>query len=402
MKKGFISALFISLMIAVPAIAYAEENEKSLLPLELTNVVTETVQELESPIVESNIDTAVQAAAALVAPVENDGQSKTEKSGLLSISLSLPVVGEVKVDLLAGEKAESESENKTLSQKRLLGVEIKNSELLGDVNLEVLKRNEQGERNASSSGLVSLDVDNGLLGKTHVGVLEGNKSGSSDQANISANLIVVESNDSLLGNKRVGVGEYTNNNGQQKVDLADVRDVEPSKVISNPDTNFNKTADQKQMAEQNIETLNEDIEGSDLIVGNSNIENEDTVLGKNVLAAAEMPGVRNSTVLNQQRENELDEYKNILNQVNESETNTIKLVASSGIAPSNGSSGASSGSSTANSSGGVTGLAAYLAVDYFKEIETSCQISDGADKLSDQWQNTPPGDPPKAPFFLIA
>ena len=163
----------------------------------------------------------MQAAAALVAPVENDGQSKTEESGLLSISLGLPVVGEVKVDLLSGEKAESESENKTSSQKGLLGVEIKNSELLGDANLEVLKRNEQGERNASSSGLVSLNVDNVLLGKTHVGVLEGNKSGSSDKANISANLIVIESKDSLLGNKRVGVGEYTNNNGQrEKVDLA--------------------------------------------------------------------------------------------------------------------------------------------------------------------------------------
>ena len=56
-----------------------------------------------------------------------------------------------------------------------------------------------------------------------------------------------------------------------------------------------------------------------------------------------MPDVRNSTVSNQQKENELDEYKNILNQVNESETNTIKLVASSGVAPSNGSSGANSG-----------------------------------------------------------
>ena len=116
MKKGFISALFISLMILVPAIAHAEENEKTLLPLGLTNILAETVQELESPIVESNIDTAVQAAA-LVAPVENDGQSKTEENGLLSISLSLPVVGEVKVDLLSGEKAESESENKTSSQR---------------------------------------------------------------------------------------------------------------------------------------------------------------------------------------------------------------------------------------------------------------------------------------------
>ena len=44
MKKGFISALFISLMILVPAIAHAEENEKTLLPLGLTDIVAETVK----------------------------------------------------------------------------------------------------------------------------------------------------------------------------------------------------------------------------------------------------------------------------------------------------------------------------------------------------------------------
>jgi len=139
MKKGFISALFVSLLIAVPAIAQAEENEKSLLPLELTNVLTEAVQELESPKVESNTATEVEAAAAVITPVENKGQSKTKESGLLNVGLGLPIIGEVKIDLLAGGKAESESGNTTSSEKRLLGVEIKDSELLGDVNLEVLK-----------------------------------------------------------------------------------------------------------------------------------------------------------------------------------------------------------------------------------------------------------------------
>lgn len=400
MKKGFITALFVSLMIAVPAIAHAEENEKSLPPLELTNIVTEAVQELESPKVESNIDTVVQAAGALTPPVEKDRQSKTEESGLLSIGLGLPIIGEVKIDLLAGGNTESESGKTTSSQKRLLGVEIKDSELLGDVNLEVLKRNEQDERKASSSGLVSLDVDNSLLGKTHVGVLEGNKSGSSDKTNISANLIVVESKDSLLGNNRVGVGEYTN--GQQEVDQADVRGDEPSNVVSNPSEPFENAVSEEQSAGKGKDTLSENRADSELIVENSDIESKDSATNGNDLGIVAVSNARNSTVLNQQRENALDEYKKIINQVNESETKNIKLVASSGVAPSNGPSGASGGSGATNSSGGVTGLAAYLAVDYFKEIETCCQISDGTDKLSDQWQNTPPGDPPKAPFFLIA
>jgi len=204
----------------------------------------------------------------------------------------------------------------------------------------------------------------------------------------------------LLGNKRVGVGEYTSNNGQKKVELADVRDVGSSRVISNPDTPFDQVGNQELSAGRDNDTSNKNTVVSDLIVGNSNIENEESALDKKILAAADVSDARSSTVLGQQKENDLDDYKKVINQVNDSETNTIKLVSSSAVAPSNGPSGGSSGSSAANSSGGVTGLAAYLAVDYWKEIETCCQIFDGADKLSDQWQKSPPGDPPKAPFFL--
>ncbi|MBB6447651.1 hypothetical protein [Bacillus benzoevorans] len=397
MKKGFISALFVSLMIAAPAIVQAEENEKPLLPVEWTNVLSETVQELESLAAESDTDTEVQVAG-LAPEVSITDQEKS--SGLLSIGLGLPVVGEVKVDLLAGGKVESVSDNTTSSQNSLLGVEIKNSELLGDVNLEVLKTNQQGEDNASS-GLVSLDVDSALLGQTHVGVLEGNKSGASDKANISTSLLVVESKDSMLGNKRVGVGEYSKKSGLQRVKLANFSDDPISNVISGTNNHF---AEQVNPASPSGQGINSSIEknGSDQSAVGSK-DSKELSLSENVLAIANLADAGNSTVLNQQKENELDKYKEIINQVNESDSNTIKLVSSAGsVAQSSVSTGGSTGNAGTANSSGVTGLAGYLAVDYLKEIETCSQVINRSDEFSDQWQTSPPGDPPKAAFFLIA
>lgn len=398
MKKGFISALFVSLMIAAPAIVQAEENEKPLLPLGLTNILTETVQESDTQSAESDTDTEVQAAGAEVPEV-----SKTAKkqSGLLSIGLGLPIVGEVKVDLLAGGKAESGSDQTTSSQNRLLGIEVNNSELLGDVSLEVLKSNQKGESEASS-GLLSLDVNNALLGQTHVGVLEGNKNGSSDAANVSANLLVVESKSSLLGNARVGVGEYTNNGGKPKVELANIGDGRTSDVTSGTDNHFAEpvTLIPALPPAQGSHPVIEPISSVTAVDNDS----QEQPLEDVVSAVAKLTDAGKSTVLNHQNGNEIAKYKEIINQVNESESNTIKLVTSaSTVAPSNASAGGSAGNAgTANSSGGTAGLAGYLAVDYFKEIETGSQVINNSDELSDQWQKSPPGDPPKSAFFLIA
>lgn len=380
-------------MIAAPAIVQAEENEKPLLSLGLTNILSETVQGL-SQTAESDTDPEVQAAGTAVLEESNTAQ---KESGLLSVGLGLPVVGEVKIDLLAGGKAESGTEKTTSSQNRLLGVEINNSELLGDVNLEVLKSDKQGESKASS-GLVSLDVDNALLGQAHVGVLEGNRSGSTDKAN----LLVVESKDSMLGNKRVGVGEYTNNSGQQRVELANFGKDPISNVISDTDNHFVEQVKPALPSDQSSDVV---IENSvvPLATANGNQESKEDSLRENVLNIANLTDAGNSTVLNQQKENELEKYKEIINHVNESEANTIKLVTSAGsVAPSSVSTGGSTGNAGTANSSGVAGLAGYLAVDYNKEIETCSQIIHGSDELSDQWQTSPPGDPPKAAFFLIA
>lgn len=394
MKKGFISALFVSLMIAAPAIVQAEENEKPLLSLGLTNILSETVQGL-SQTAESDTDPEVQSAGTAVLKESNTAQ---KESGLLSVGLGLPVVGEVKIDLLAGGKAESGTEKTTSSQNRLLGVEINNSELLGDVNLEVLKTDQQGESKASS-GLVSLDVDSALLGQAHVGVLEGNSSGSSDKAN----LLVVESKDSMLGNKRVGVGEYTNNGGQQRVELANFGNDPISNVISDTDNHFVEQVKPPLPSGQSSNAVIEKNSVDPLVVANGSQESKEGSLRENVLTVANLTDAGNSTVLNQQKENELDKYKEIINHVNESEANTIKLVTSAGsVAPSSVSTGGSTGNAGTANSSGVAGLAGYLAVDYHKEIETCSQIINGSDELSDQWQTSPPGDPPKAAFFLIA
>lgn len=418
MKKGFISALFMSLMLAVPAIALAEENEESLHSFESPNVLAETVQEFEPLKVEST--TEVKAASVPVTSATEVETSQTQKQskGLLNIGLGLPIVGEVKIDLLAEEKAKSESEESTSTQNRLLGVEIKNSELLGNVSLEVLKKDEQDEREVSSSGLVSLDVDNALLGKTHIGVLEGNKNGSSDKADISANLVVIESKDSLLGNARVGVGEYKKENGQRKVKLANVGSFnDPADIISEPDTDFGQPVIPKQpagqeskndKADESLNSSNEKPNGSlngnadpeEQGVEDSTNDHEDHLLNEDVAAIAGVNGVAGQDrILKQDRNDVIKEYEKIIDKVNKSETNTIKIVSASGVAPSSGASGASGGSGTASSSG-ASGFAAYMAVDFINEIESCCHAMIASEKLSDQWDKSPPSDPPRAAFFL--
>nr|WP_295974861.1 hypothetical protein [uncultured Bacillus sp.] len=435
MKRGFLSVLFVSLVIATPSIVQAEENEKPLVSLGLSEILNDSVQDLETQTVQSDTATEVQAASVPAISSSNqvntDNQAQKEQSGLLSIGLGLPIVGEVKIDLLSGGKAESGSDNTTTSQNRLLGVEIKDSELLGNVNLEVLKANQQGE-NTSSSGLVSLDVDNALLGQTHVGVLEGNQSKSSDTANASAGLLVVQTKDSILGNARIGVGEYTKNNNQEQVKLASISNGLPSNPISGPDSDIvdqvkptpptvpgnnpsgsknppglnNQNGGEEQSSVQNSNNANNGNNGNVEEGLQSASSEQSNTIRDNVLAIAQLTDAGNSTVLNQHMENKLDEFKKIINQANESETNTIKLVApTASVAPGNSSvssAGAGSGSAGAANFGGVTGLAAYMAVDYFHEMELANQLFNRSDKLSDQWRKSPPGDPPKATFFLIA
>lgn len=366
-KKGFISALFLLLLIALPTLAQAEEIEKSLLPLDLKTTLKTTL--------------------------DVQGVNESKESGLVNIGVELPIVGDVQVDLLSEKQTKSETEH--TSQGNLVGLEVKNSDLLGDVKLEVIKSNKKNgeESSYSTSSLVSVDVDNALLGKTHIGVLEGNKSGSAGQENSSASLLVLDTkNSALLGDNRVGVVEYTNNNGQQKVDPVKIGNSDLIGSITDDLSVISKhPVERNDMFNNNLEAKN-GVAIDQIIAGK---EGSKTSLTDGI---AELIGTQtpNRPVSSYQKEIAKEVYEKLI------ETRDISdaVITSSSIITSNsGTSPANSGLGTAS---GGTGLAAYLSDDSFNDLELSYVFTDETIKLSSQWEKIPPRDPPKEAFFLKA
>lgn len=139
----------------------------------------------------------------------NEDLSSTQplgtSGGLLGIDLGLPTIGNVNLDLLSGATAKSATGETLLTQGGLLGLGITDSALLGDVNLGVLTGNLQDENNLSG-GLATIDIDN-LLGQTHIGLIEGNKSTIGDITTIQGGLLLTDLNSTLLGDTHLGVLE---------------------------------------------------------------------------------------------------------------------------------------------------------------------------------------------------
>lgn len=363
MKKGFISAIFVALLIAIPTLAQAEEKEQSQLPVDL-----KTTQKTK---------------------LDVEGVDQSKDAGLLKLGVELPIVGDVQVDLLS--EKQSKSGTTQSSQGKLVGLEVKNSELLGDVKVEVLNNNKKDENGTSSStsSLVAVDVDNALLGKTHVGVIEGNKKGSSSEANSSASLLVLDTNSKLLGNNRVGVVEYTNNNGQQSINPVKVSD----RNVIEPNTG-ELTIISKNPVERNDMFINQLEAKSGSAVGDLIVDKEVSIPSlptKLALALnTDYPVSKNPEEIAKEVYEKLVEINDI---------SDVVMTSSSIITSNSGSSTASSGA-IANSGG--TGLAGYLAVDDYHEVETSYAFTDVSKKLATQWDKIPPRDPPKEAFFLIA
>lgn len=131
--------------------------------------------------------------------------SKGLASNLLSIGLNLPVLGNVSLNLLSTSTIVSKTGHTYVVPTGLLGIGITNSILLGNLNLGVLAGNIQDENNFQG-GIVTLDTDN-LLGKTHLGIVENNKSTTNDEQNFQTGLLLGDLKDTLLGDAHIGVAE---------------------------------------------------------------------------------------------------------------------------------------------------------------------------------------------------
>lgn len=131
--------------------------------------------------------------------------SKGLASNLLSIGLNLPVIGNISLNLLSTSTIVSKTGHTYVVPTGLLGIGITNSLLLGNLNLGVLAGNIQ-DNNNFQGGIVTLDTDN-LLGKTHLGIIENNKSTTNDEQSFQTGLLLGDLKDTLLGDAHIGVAE---------------------------------------------------------------------------------------------------------------------------------------------------------------------------------------------------
>jgi hypothetical protein len=328
------------------------------------------------------------------------GQNEGGKSSLLSAGLSLPVVGNVNVDLISKEQTAAD-ENPS-SYADLVGFGINHSPLLGTVKGDLLssRQNYNGSSSGSlaaiylmnlvgnthlgvietaqdilgdtiktTSGLLITDLENPILGDIHLVVIEVAKTETPEYKEITSGLINANIDSPLIGEDHIGVFEdhYKETTESTPITEGSVIDVLQNKGSPQSLTLEEHNKKMETSSESAEEELTND---SSKMVLHKQFENHSTVLGK--------PNVPNS---------------------NDSSNPDVPLALFS-VSSSSGGSSTASGFGGSASSGFGSGADALVDSVFQKEMELKSQVKFFLQELSDEWIMAPPNNPPQASFFL--
>ncbi|NMD69174.1 hypothetical protein HHO41_02655 [Bacillus sp. DNRA2] len=283
------------------------------------------------------------------------------------------------------------------------------------------------DRNEFHSGLVSADINNDILGDNHVGIIEHHVIETAEGTTETGGLVIVDGDHTPVGDIHIGVGEVGN-------PVVVVVTPIPEGPTTQPGTGENETpstgsttdpttggqaggngsgssTDENQENGTGIEVIVKPTNPIESNVLPGNIEdttNPDQELAfnsqNNELVNGDTSAVGqffktlldagNQTILNQGVD-EAIQFGLEIEKANEKSANTTAVTTLT--APSTSSSSSSTGS--ASISGG-SGASVVLDSGYNLETLLNIQTQNILKTLSTQWTESPPVQPPMAPFFL--
>jgi len=378
MKKGLTSLLLLIVITMIPSISLASEIEKPLDSLGLTDTIGELAGAVKAGSNKSGSNEATGVGNVVKA-------SQVQKSNqLLGVELDLPVVGKVNLGLNAGGGNDSSSNQPAAQSNGLLDLEISDSNVLGDVKVEVLNRS-NGE--SVTGGLVSVDAATPIV-DLHLGV--GN---STKEENPIVAEPVEETNLESEVTQPVNKPSQPNAPSQPTLPSSPVNQSENKEKTESSEGSLQQAKGDDQTLETTVDILDQIDLGHD--------GKESGTLSKADFLTDDNTAESFSTAVPMQSPfspEELEELKTVLSHLKDDES--LQALSPSGSMSTAGSAGSgSAGSSNANAG---LGIAALLSSDCLCEIELSNQMSKQQIELSDQWRKPPPIDPPQASFFLYA
>lgn len=162
---------------------------KILKSIVLTTTILIGVAGFNSTVSASEVNTPQTKAG----DIEKAKQQNEDLSSLLNIELGgsvlKPIIGDVSIDVL--KKNEVQTVYGTETQTSLIDVIVKESKILGDTHVGVVEENKSSSKGQDTSynGLVNIDLNNTVVGDAHVGVAENIQS-TKEGENSSYNGIV--------------------------------------------------------------------------------------------------------------------------------------------------------------------------------------------------------------------
>lgn len=360
-------------------------------------------------------------------------------SGLLGLNVSdSALLGEINVGLLSGSK--SLTENGYTSSVGLANLGI-NNQLL-NTNLGVLESSKNvsgdtttysgnivsagvtapliGELNSTIGGvsglispdrnevhtsIVSADINNDLLGNNHVGVGEYHIIETDEGTTTSGGVVIVHGNDTPVGDIHVGVGEIGKSGDTDTTPLPDYPTNQGTGENSIPSGSANSGSESKTKPTEPKEDVKTSSEQEDEKVSNTDDEKISTnnqkleSLDATNSAVGEylqtLVDAGSHTVLNQGVD-ETAQFGLELEKLNKKSADSTGITTAIS-APSTSSSSTSTGS--AGLSGG-SGTFVDLISGYNLELSQNEQTQSILKTMSTQWTESPPVQPPIAPFFL--
>jgi hypothetical protein len=498
LKKGILLMISAYFLIAAPSLTQAEEIGRSGLSLNIltksqslistiTNEVVSTVNGVvtqlpivsETPVdevIKSNDPASVQESVTPTAPPSNlpgpvnppnSGDEVCDikpplsnNKGALKIETSLPAVGNVDLDLLSKNTGVLESGDQSSAQTQLLGLELNDSLLLGNVSAKVLSSQKavlndgqvisdslasitlnnllgdiaigavesntivSKDTSYTSGGLLFTDLTGSLLGDTHLGLGVVNEMVSPNEKGLFSGLISIDINHSLIGDAHIGVlGNHkteTGDGGSSSwwlivIDLKDFLLGNTEIVVGDYEHGYNNRPPPDSMVgDDDSDSISEgrdrpsesntgkDEPVSDSIIDSTEHPTELMIERLKVDRYAEAKFIdmlfdfANKNSAYQFKKNDSTDSINIINSTNE---NSVKLsiAAEPSTVPTTSSGSSSAGSS---SSSGGSGIAAYLHSTSVNNASLNDQLQSDYKDLSNQWIDAPQIGPPQTSFFL--
>lgn len=357
-------------------------------------------------------------------------------------------LGNAHIGLIEGQT--TQSGDTKISSGGLLLADVEDS-LIGDAHLGIAEVNkiETPDYQDTYFGAVNANVSNPVIGDAHLGVGEFRQIETPDYKETQFGLVNTDiKNNPVIDDIHLGIGEYydykakdrhqvdkpgnqnpsddngskdngsdngSNNGGSNKNEQS------PGKGNGHPGNDNSDPIDTPGKPEPKPSNPNNSIIPGDEDLGQGkgsehiplDVENENEELNDKILTAffddddaddpiynfiKKLTEAGKTTTLTQ--DNELKTLSNLMNTTQENagkvvQVSTVNQHASSSSSSSSGSSGPSLSSSG-------SGFAAYLSNGYFYEVSISNHVHGTLKKLSDQWINAPPDQPPKNSFFLSA